>query len=83
MKRKIKMAAAGALAAVMLLSMGTTSVLAAGPGAGYGRGFVDADSDGICDYAGSACRYIDLDGDGICDNYGARQGRGFRGGRNR
>lgn len=66
MRQKIKKAAVGVLAAAMMLSTGVTTAFAAGPGCG--RNFVDADGDGICDYAGSACRYIDSDNDGICDN---------------
>ena len=68
MERKIKKAAVSILAATMVLSIGATSVFAAGPG--YGRNFVDADNEVICSYAGSACRFIDLDHDGICDNCG-------------
>lgn len=54
----------GILAAVIVLSAGT-SAFAAGPG--RGRCFTDADRDGICDNAGSACVYADVDGDGLCD----------------
>ena len=41
---------------------------------GEGRGFVDADNDGICDNAADCPRYgegrgfVDADNDGICDN---------------
>lgn len=63
---KFKKAAAGVLAAVMMLSIGSTSAFAAGRGCG--RNFKDADGDGVCDYAGSVCTYVDLDNDGICDN---------------
>lgn len=54
-----------------------------------GKNFVDADNNGICDNAGkkAGCCYTDTDNDGICDTYaankGARQGNGFRGGRNK
>lgn len=51
--------------AAVILTLGSTGVFAAGPG--DGRYFVDADSDGICDNAGSRCAYADADGDGICD----------------
>lgn len=57
----------GILAAVMLLSLGTTSALAAGRG--NGRGYVDEDGDGVCDNYNGACGYVDEDGDGVCDNY--------------
>lgn len=59
----------GILAAAMAVSVGTTSALAAGPGAG--RHFVDADGDGVCDNFGAGCSYVDADGDGICDSCGA------------
>lgn len=92
MKRKLTKTTAGILAAVMMLSVGTVSVFAAG--SGRGKNFVDtdnngicrftdADNDGICDYSGSGCRYTDTDNDGICDNYGTKQGRRFCGGRNK
>ncbi len=58
----------GILAAVMLLSLGTTSALAAGRG--NGRGYVDEDGDGVCDNYNGACGYVDEDGDGVCDNCG-------------
>lgn len=37
---------------------------------GNGRGYIDADGDGVCDnYQGGACSgYVDADGDGVCDN---------------
>ena len=37
---------------------------------GDGRGYTDADDDGVCDnYRDGACSgYVDADGDGICDN---------------
>ena len=68
----MKKVLAGILTAVLVLSLSTVSVLAAGPGCG--RNFVDADGDGVCDYAGSHCRYTDENGDGICDNCGALAG---------
>jgi hypothetical protein len=37
-------------------------------------GFVDADGDGICDYAGQHHEPIDIDGDGIPDNPGLMHG---------
>ena len=67
MKKRIM---AMVLAAV--LCMGVTGALAA-----YGRGYVDADGDGVCDYAGTGCGacgkghgYVDADGDGVCDYAG-------------
>lgn len=75
----------GVLTAVVVLSAGATSGFAAC--SGRWRNFVDADGNGICDYAGRTCRYIDADNDGICDNYiagrGAGYGNGCHGGRNR
>lgn len=62
MKTKIKKAAVGVVAAAMVLTVGATSALAAAPE--YGRNFVDADHDGICDSVGSSYRYIDADNDG-------------------
>ena len=62
----------GILTAVLVLSLETATVFAAGPGAG--RYYVDADGDGVCDYAGSACAYVDDDGDGICDTCGTIHG---------
>lgn len=58
----------GILTAAVILSISTTTVWAAGPGTGCR--FVDADGNGICDYAGNGCYYADADGDGICDNHG-------------
>ena len=55
----------GILAAAILVSAGATASLAAG--AGSGRRVVDANDDGVCDYADSGCVYVDADGDGICD----------------
>ena len=75
-----------AILVAAVLCMGATGALAA-----YGRDYVDADGDGVCDYAGTECeRYgmgrgcVDADGDGVCDNagYGAYgAGRGARRGR--
>lgn len=58
----------GIWATIIALSV-ETSVFAACPAAGCN--YVDADGDGICDYAGSFCNYIDSDGDGICDYCGS------------
>lgn len=62
----------GVLATMITLSVGTTSAFAAIPGAG--PNYVDANGDGICDYANSICAYIDIDRDGICDICGAKHG---------
>lgn len=42
-----------------------------------GRGFTDADRDGVCDYydgrgTGAGVCYTDEDGDGVCDYYNGR-----------
>lgn len=68
---------AAALTMILVFSLLGTTVSAACPG--NGRGYVDADGDGICDYYGSGygcgngygCGrgYVDADGDGVCDNY--------------
>ena len=81
----------GVLAIVAALSLGTTSALAAGPGAGCT--YKDADGDGICDNCGTyhryrtgsngrGCNFVDADGDGVCDNYVAGQPRGRGCGKN-
>ena len=66
----------GALAAVLVLSVGATAAFAAGPRAGRGNGsFVDADSDGICDSRGNGNgNFVDADNDGVCDNRGNGNG---------
>ena len=81
----------GVMAAAVILSLGSTSAFAAGPGGG--RCFVNADGDRICDNAGGRCAYVDADDDGICDNCQPGRGcgrggqgghgNGFRGGRGR
>ncbi len=71
---------------------GTSDAAATGWRRGAGRGFVDADGDGVCDRFPSRGRdpsspgFVDGDGDGVCDNYQARasgpgRGGGRRGGR--
>lgn len=73
----MKKAFLGILGAIIAVSVGTTSAFAAGSGAR--RNFVDADSDGVCDNAGSnVCSYVDADGDGVCDNYGDRPSKGSK-----
>ena len=82
----MKKLAIGIAIAVMVLSIGAMSVLAASEAPGY----VDADGDGICDYAvscgmrcgnGDGAGFADEDGDGICDrraSCGMRRGNGRR-----
>lgn len=69
----------GIMAAAVILSLEGTTALAAGPG--YGRYYVDADGDGVCDNIGTGVggNFVDADGDGICDNYQSGQcwGRGY------
>lgn len=62
------------LAMMMVLSLGAATAFAASPGSG--GNYVDADGDGICDYAGSVCSFADADGDGICDNLTDTDGDG-------
>ena len=80
----MKKSLAGILAAVLLVTAGATSAFA--EEWERGRGFVDADSDGICDFAGTERPHEGADGDGICDNCGRdaccgggrnERGRGF------
>ena len=59
-----------ALAAALILSVGTTSAFAHGDGICDNAGtcvHVDSDGDGICDY-GCGSGFVDADGDGVCDN---------------
>ena len=53
----MKKAVIGMFAAIIILSFGTVSALAAGPG--RDRSFTDADRNWICDFAGAACRRAD------------------------
>ena len=62
----------GIVTGVMVLSLGTVSVFAAGPGCK--SNFTDTDGNGICDYADGVCAYADTDGDGICDSCGTGHG---------
>ena len=65
-----------AMLVAAVLCMGVTGALAA-----YGRGYVDADGDGVCDNYGTGCGrgqyFVDADGDGICDNCGTGRGQYF------
>ena len=67
----MKKAVIGVLIVIMVLSVGAISAFATE--SEYGRNFVDADKNGICDFAGDFCRYVDADHDGICDNRGTGQ----------
>lgn len=64
----------GILTAAIVLSAGAAGVVTAAPG--YGANFVDIDGDGICDYAGNACRNIRANGQGGYGCRGAGQNRG-------
>ncbi len=59
----------GLFTATIVLSAGITGALAAGPGSGCGRNFVDTDENGICDFAGKFCRYAAVDRDGVYRNH--------------
>lgn len=71
------------LSAVTVLSIGATSVFAAG--SRNGRNYTDADGDGVCDNRASAscvnsencptANFVDEDNDGICDNRGTGRGQ--------
>lgn len=81
----------GILIGLVILAVGVTSAVAAGPGGRHhgtgttGTGvcrYVDANGDGICDncgirHTGCGSCYVDANGDGICDNCGAGQGGGY------
>lgn len=69
---------------------------AAEAGTGQGPNFIDANNDGVCDWAqsrqawdeatkGQYGAWVDANGDGVCDNYATRPqdgtGLGYRGGR--
>ena len=57
----------GVVATALVLSVGVTTVFAAGRG--LGRNYVDANKDGLCDhYVAGVCPFRDADGDGVCDN---------------
>ncbi len=71
MGKLLKRTCAGVLMAAAVLAVGTTSVFAAGPGAG--KNFTDANGDGICDCRETVCRYADANEDGICDSCGRNQ----------
>ena len=66
------------LAVLMVAGLATTAM--ARGGGGWGRNYVDADGNGVCDNYGTGCgrNYVDADGDGVCDNYGTGCHRGGR-----
>ena len=84
----MKKLVAGILTVILVVTIGTTTVFAAGAGrgnhCGYGRNsggctasqtgycFRDADGDGICDYCGAA-----IAGDHYCRNYVDNDGDGI------
>ena len=83
MGKLLKRTCAGVLMAAAVLAVGTTSVFAAGPGAG--KNFTDANGDGICDSCGrnqkdclsqNGCGkyFVDADHDGVCDRAENRDG---------
>lgn len=65
----------GALAVILVLSLGTAGALAAGQGKGAGKGrgphYVDVHGGGIC-VSCQVGNFTDADGDGVCDAAGER-----------
>ena len=84
MKKEMKRALGIVLSAVTVLSIGATSVFAAG--SRNGRSYNDADGDGACDNRVTAtcvsnencptASFVDNDNDGVCDNRGMGKGCG-------
>ena len=78
MKKEMKRTLGIVLSAVTVLSIGATSVFAAG--SRNGRSYNDADGDGACDNRVTAtcvnnencptASFVDNDNDGVCDNRG-------------
>ena len=83
MKKKMKKTLGIVLSAVTVLSIGATSVFAAG--SRNGRNYTDADGDGACDNRVAAscvnsencptANFVDENNDGICDNRGTGKGQ--------
>ena len=84
---KMKKRVIGVLAAALVLTLVTTSALAAEWGRGSGaRNTVSTTTTAIAAadsgvqtspyYGRGGCHYLDADGDGICDSYGLYVGRG-------
>ena len=67
----MKKALTGVFTAIMVVSIGTITALAAGPGAGHCRYHGDGAASGICSFHGEYCRFVDEDQDGVCDNFGS------------
>ena len=84
MKKEMKRTLGIVLSAVTVLSIGATSVFAAG--SRNGRSYNDADGDGVCDNRVTAncvnsencptTSLVDNDNDGVCDNRGMGKGCG-------
>ena len=83
MKKEMKRTFGIVLSAVTVLSIGATSVFAAG--SRNGRSYNDADGDGACDNRGTAtcvsnencptASFVDENIDGVCDNRGSGTGQ--------
>lgn len=82
-KKEMKKTLGIVLSAVTVLSIGATSVFAAG--SRNGRNYTDTDGDGVCDNRVTAscvnsekcptASFVDEDNDGICDNRGIGKGQ--------
>ena len=82
MKKEMKRTLGIVLSAVTVLSIGATSVFAAG--SRNGRSYTDADGDGVCDNRVTAtcvsnekcptANFVDENNDGVCDNRGMGKG---------
>lgn len=59
MKQMLKNVVVGAAATAMMISVGASGALAAGPG--NGRNFADSGRGRVCDYPEPACRCLDAD----------------------
>ena len=57
----------GILAFVIVLSIETTSVLAAG--SEVRRNYIDADNNGVCDYFRTVCEHINTVRDNVCRHF--------------
>ena len=83
MKKEMKRTLGIVLSAVTVLSIGATSVFAAG--SRNGRSYNDADGDGACDNRVTAtcvsnencptASFVDENIDGVCDNRGSGKGQ--------
>lgn len=54
----MKKALTGVFTAIMVVSIGTITALAAGPGAGHCRYHGDGAASGICSFHGEYCRFV-------------------------